>query len=169
MSDSKASCLCGAVKIVAADVNPKFSVCHCQSCRTWGGAPFFAVQCGTQVTFEGEENIKIYPSSAWASRGFCTECGTHLFYKVKASGEYNMPVGLFPDIKGLTMDMQYFSDARPSYYSTSSMANVSQTTELTIAFASKLDCDSVTNKNALVDSLGHFCTSCSNDVGTSTQ
>ena len=79
MADSKASCLCGAVKIVAAEVNPKFTVCHWQSCRTWGGAPFFAVQCGTNVMFEGEENIKIYPSSSWASRGFCSECGTHLF------------------------------------------------------------------------------------------
>ena len=138
MSDSKASCLCGAVTIVAVDVNPKFSVCHCQSCRTWGGAPFFAVQCGTQVTFEGEENIKIYPSSAWASRGFCSECGTHLFYKIKASGEYNMPVGLFPDLKGLTMNMQYFSDARPSYYCFTNQTKEMTTAEIMAYFADKM-------------------------------
>ncbi|TOK94743.1 GFA family protein, partial [Vibrio parahaemolyticus] len=47
MSYSEASCLCGSVKITAENINPNFTVCHCQSCRTWGGAPFFAVKCGT--------------------------------------------------------------------------------------------------------------------------
>ncbi|PKF48668.1 GFA family protein [Enterovibrio nigricans] len=116
MAHSKTSCLCGQVKITAEEVNPKFTVCHCQSCRTWGGAPYFAVKCGTKVKIEGEDNIKMYESSSWASRGFCSECGTHLFYKLKATGEYNMPVGLFSDLPDLEMDMQYFSDARPSYY-----------------------------------------------------
>ncbi len=116
MSYSEASCLCGAVKITAESINPKFAVCHCESCRTWGGAPFFALQCGTQVKIESDDKVKMYQSSSWASRGFCTECGTHLFYQVKATGDYNMPVGLFPDLKGLEMDTQYFSDVRPSYY-----------------------------------------------------
>jgi hypothetical protein len=117
MSKSKkTTCLCGVVKITVKKINPKFTVCHCGSCRTWGGAPFFAVQCGTNVTIEGSDKVKVYDSSSWASRGFCTECGTHLFYKFKESGEYNMPVGLFPNLEGLEMDMQYFSDLRPSYY-----------------------------------------------------
>lgn len=113
---STASCLCGGVKITANDINPKFTVCHCESCRGWGGAPFFAVQCGTNVNIEGEDKVKAYESSPWASRGFCVDCGTHLFYKFKASGDYNIPVGLFKNLDGLEMDMQYFSDSRPNYY-----------------------------------------------------
>lgn len=70
----------------------------------------------------------MYESSSWASRGFCTECGTHLFYKLKASGEYNMSVGLFPNLAGLEMDMQYFIDVRPGYYCFSN-----QTKEMTAA------------------------------------
>ncbi|GHA34202.1 GFA family protein [Photobacterium aphoticum] len=116
MAHSQASCLCGQVTITAEDINPKFTVCHCESCRAWGGAPFFAVKCGTKVHIKGEENIKMYASSNWASRGFCMNCGTHLFFKFNASGEYNMPVGLFSDLAGLEMDMQYFSDMRPDYY-----------------------------------------------------
>lgn len=116
MLNSTASCLCGSVKITAREINPKFSVCHCESCRTWGGAPFFAVQCGTKVEIEGEEKIKIYESSSWASRGFCSDCGTHLFYKLKKTGDYNMPVGIFQNLTGLEMDTQYFSDQRPAYY-----------------------------------------------------
>jgi hypothetical protein len=114
--NSKASCLCGSVEITALEINPKFTVCHCNSCRTWGGAPFFAVQCGTNITIEGNKKIKMYESSLWASRGFCSDCGTHLFYKLKKSGEYNMPVGIFQNLKELKMDIQYFSDQRPDYY-----------------------------------------------------
>ncbi len=125
---AQASCLCGSVKINASEINPKFTVCHCDSCRAWGGAPFFAVHCGTNVDIEGSEKVKVYQSSSWASRGFCSDCGTHLFYKLKKSGEYNIPVGMFKGLKGLEMDMQYFSDQRPDYYCFSN-----QTKEMTRA------------------------------------
>jgi len=138
MSQSEANCLCGAVKITAEQINPKFTVCHCQSCRTWGGAPFFAVKCGTKVQIEGNENVKMYDSSSWASRGFCKECGTHLFYKFKANGEYNMPVGMFPKLKGLEMDMQYFSDMRPSYYCFSNKTKEMTTDEIMAYFAADI-------------------------------
>lgn len=59
----------------------------------------------------------MYDSSSWASRGFCSKCGTHLFYKFKKTGEYNMPLGLFPKLKDLEMDIQYFTDKRPDCYS----------------------------------------------------
>ena len=132
-------CLCGSVKITANQVNPKFSVCHCETCRTWGGAPFFAVQCGTDVTIEGKGNIKVYESSTWASRGFCSECGTHLFCQFKKTGEYNMPVGLFPNLKDLQMDMQYFSDKRPSYYQFANESQEMTEAEIQAYFAEEVE------------------------------
>ncbi len=116
MLSSKASCLCGAVEITANEINPQFTVCHCDSCRKWGGGPFFAVKCGPNVSIGGADKVKMYESSSWASRGFCSECGTHLFYKFKQTGDYNMPVGLFNELSGIAMSMQYFSDKRPDYY-----------------------------------------------------
>ena len=135
MLNSKASCLCGSVKITATEIDPKFTVCHCDSCRTWGGGPFFAVQCGENVEIEGNEKITVYESSSWATRGFCSECGTHLFYKLKANGSYNMPVGIFPNLNGLEMDMQYFSDQRPSYYCFSNKTKEMTRTEIMEYFA----------------------------------
>ncbi|MEH6444655.1 MAG: GFA family protein [Oceanospirillaceae bacterium] len=132
------SCLCGSVKISVAQINPKFSVCHCQACRTWGGAPFFAVQCGTQVTFENADKIKLFDSSAWAQRGFCQECGTHLFYRLKKTGAYNMPVGLFPILKDLEMDIQYFSDTKPDYYCFSNNTKEMTETQIMAYFADQV-------------------------------
>lgn len=133
-----ASCLCGSVKFIVEKVSPKFSVCHCDSCRTWGGGPFFAVQCGTDVKIEGSEHVKMYKSSSWASRGFCSNCGTHLFYKLKKTGEYNMPLGLFPNLKNMTMDVQYFSDKRPGYYHFSNKTKEMTKEEILKYFASSI-------------------------------
>ena len=111
-----ASCLCGQVKITAEEVKPDVSACHCQSCRGWGGGPFLAVQCGTKVQFEGQEHIKEYDSSAWAKRGFCQSCGTHLYFYFKKAEAYNMPVGIFENLEGLAMAMQFYIDKKPDYY-----------------------------------------------------
>lgn len=138
MSESITNCLCGGVKITVAKINPKFTVCHCDSCRSWGGAPFFAVQCGADVKIDGSDKVKTYDSSSWACRGFCIDCGTHLFYKFKESGEYNMPVGLFPNLTGLEMDMQYFSDQRPEYYCFSNQTKEMTRDEIMTYFASKM-------------------------------
>lgn len=123
-----ASCLCGSVKITAQEINPNFSVCHCDTCRTWGGGPYFSLQCGADVKIEGDENVTVYDSSKWASRGFCSICGTHLFYRLKKSGEYTMPVGIFSKLENLRMEIQYFKDKRPDYYCFSN-----ETKELTAA------------------------------------
>ncbi|MFK7855551.1 MAG: GFA family protein [Granulosicoccus sp.] len=138
MSSASASCLCGAIKITANQIDPKFTVCHCESCRQWGGAPYFAVKCGTDVSFVGEDKIKTYQSSSWASRGFCADCGTHLFYKFDESGEYNMPVGLFSDLSDLEMDMQYFSDQRPGYYCFENKTKELSRAEIMAYFAQKV-------------------------------
>lgn len=138
MLSSKASCLCGAVKITANEINPKFSVCHCDSCRGWGGGPFFALQCGTDVSIEGSEKVKMYESSSWASRGFCVDCGTHLFYKLNKSGDYNMPLGIFENLEGLEMDIQYFSDSRPDYYCFSNETKEMTRAEIMAYFAKQV-------------------------------
>lgn len=133
-----AKCLCGSVKIAASNINPKFTVCHCDSCRAWGSGPFFAVQCGTQVSFDGTEHISEYDSSPWACRAFCGNCGTHLYYRLKKTQGYNMPVGLFSDMQDLVMDMQYFSDKRPDYYCFSNKSKEMTEAEIYAHFAADL-------------------------------
>ena len=109
------SCLCGAVRIVAK-VGTSVGACHCSMCRTWGGGPLLAVDCGTDATFEGEGSIRTYRSSEWAERGFCSTCGSHLFYRLVATGQCMVPPGLFHSEEGLTFDHQVFIDEKPPYY-----------------------------------------------------
>jgi hypothetical protein len=90
--------------------------CHCGNCRKWGGGPMMTVECDTEVSFEGEELIKVYSSSDWAERGFCENCGSHLFYRLKSSGQYYMPIGLFDGDNPRQFTHQVFIDEKPDYY-----------------------------------------------------
>ncbi len=120
MSDTyigRGSCLCGATGIEAQKIAQNVGACHCGMCRKWGGGPLMAVDCGTEVTLIGEEDITVFESSEWAERGFCRKCGTHLFYRLKENKQYIVPVGLI-NLGGdkFVFDHQIFVDEKPSYY-----------------------------------------------------
>ena len=74
------------------------------------------VDCGADVSFDGEENISVFDSSAWAERGFCSKCGSHLFYRLKENRQHLMPVGLFERQDSFVFDHQVFIDEKPSFY-----------------------------------------------------
>ena len=109
-------CLCSAISIHAKTASPNVGACHCSMCRKWGGGPLLATDCGNEVHFEGEQNISVYNSSDWAERGFCKQCGSHIFYRLKQTGQFIMPVGLFDQNEKLVFDHQVFIEEKPHYY-----------------------------------------------------
>ncbi|MDX1504502.1 MAG: GFA family protein [Spongiibacter sp.] len=109
----KGKCLCGNIEVEAADT-PDLALCHCSMCRRWSGGPMFAVHCGTDVNFHGSTPTR-YSSSDWAERGFCPNCGTHLFYHLLPNNDYILPAGLFQD-QGFELATEIFIDEKPSYY-----------------------------------------------------
>lgn len=110
------SCLCGAVGITANKASKQVGACHCGMCRKWGGGPFMEIDCGTEVSFKGEENITVYNSSDWVERGFCKQCGSHLFYRLKETRQHMVPVGIFDDPAPFVFKHQVFIDKKPSFY-----------------------------------------------------
>ena len=107
-------CLCGAVTITAAD-GSTMDACHCGTCRNWGGGPFMTVHPAS-VQIDGKDRIKAYRSSDWAERGFCGECGTHLYYHLLPRDEYFLAAGLFAESAGFTFKRQIFVDKKPAGY-----------------------------------------------------
>ena len=110
----KGNCLCGAVGFTSPEAR-NIGVCHCGFCRRWSGGPMLAVHCGPKVEFTGAEHIAVYPSSDWAERAFCKTCGTHLYYKLLATGEYFVPAGAF-DSNDFQLASQIYIDKKPPYY-----------------------------------------------------
>ena len=134
--EAKARCLCGAVEMHSDAISSEVGACHCNMCRKWGGGAFMALECVGELKISGEENIISYPSSEWAERGFCSTCGTHLFYKVTSNNQYMVPAGLFNVEDKLNFDHQIFVDEKPKYYSFSNKTENLTGAEAMAQFAS---------------------------------
>lgn len=119
----KGKCLCGSIEVEATEQS-NVELCHCTMCRRWAGGPMFAVHCGSEVSFTGDSPAS-FKSSDWAERGFCSKCGTHLFYHLLPNNEYILPAGLFQD-QAFSLSREIFIDEKPTYYAFSN-----QTTKLT--------------------------------------
>ena len=108
-------CLCGAVQYTADEVDTDLHGCHCSMCRRWGGGPALAASVGN-VTFEGTEHITRYASSEWAERGFCSVCGSNLYYRLTAADHYIMQMGTFDDQSDFTVTGEIYIDEKPEGY-----------------------------------------------------
>ncbi len=85
-------------------------------CRNWGGGPMLAIDCADKMKISNETSVTRYPSSEWAERGFCTHCGTHLFYYLKPANQYHLPIGLLEASASFNFTHQIFIDEKPDYY-----------------------------------------------------
>ncbi len=110
------SCLCGSVTVTATDVEPSIGACHCAMCRKWSSSPIQTIDCGSDVQMTGEDCIGVFNSSDWAERGFCKNCGSALFYRVKGNNNHFMSAGLFGDLDGFVFDHEVFIDEKPDFY-----------------------------------------------------
>lgn len=115
------SCLCGAVRFEIKGAPATTGACHCSMCRKWSGGVFLGIEVAPgAVSFSGEANVTIYPSSAWAERGFCRTCGSSLFYRITAEGPhkggYHFGLGALDDANGIALTDEIFIDEKPDGY-----------------------------------------------------
>lgn len=77
-------CFCGKIKY-EIDLPLKFVAHdHCSICRRISGAPFVTwagVQENQFHLLSGEESLKKFKTTADAEREFCSNCGSHLFFR----------------------------------------------------------------------------------------
>jgi hypothetical protein len=118
MDRRSGGCLCGAARFHGTVEQHEFSACHCDMCRRWGSGPFFAVNA-SNVVFDDETSVSRHRTSGWAERGFCTTCGSNLFYRLVNQGDaagYEISVGALDDQSGLKLIGEIFVDRNPGVY-----------------------------------------------------
>lgn len=77
-------CLCGAVAFECTLPSKWVAHCHCSLCRRAHGAAFVTWAGFEQSRFRytaGEQQLRWYRSTPEAERGFCTHCGSTLFFR----------------------------------------------------------------------------------------
>lgn len=127
-------CLCGSVSLTCTLEKDTFDACHCGMCRKWGGGPAMCVEAGADLQFQGKEFISSYNSSDWAERGFCKQCGTHLFYRLKSGKFTSLPLGLIDNAENLKFDVQIFIDNKPTQYDFANKTKMMTQSEVEAAF-----------------------------------
>ena len=130
-------CLCGSVTITANPKHATFDACHCRMCRTWGGGPVMTIEGGDLSKIEGEEFVSVFNSSDWAERGFCKNCGTHLFYRLKGKNFINFHAGLFKEADHFKFKVQIYVDAKPSCYDFANQTAMMTEAEVIAMFSGK--------------------------------
>ncbi len=115
ITEKSGRCLCGKVSYTVAAATLHHHACHCGTCRRWAGGPAFAAAV-KDVSWRGDDFVRRYASSEWAERGFCGDCGTHLFFHFKPTDDYYISVGSFDDDSDFRLVGEIYVDAQPPGY-----------------------------------------------------
>ncbi|RSL92228.1 hypothetical protein CDV31_015258 [Fusarium ambrosium] len=77
-------CLCGSC-----------STCQCSQCRKNGGSliAYFHQLPASSVAFTSQTTLSRYHATEGCARGFCTACGSWLFWRREDAGTISMSVG----------------------------------------------------------------------------
>lgn len=110
------TCLCGAVTIHVKVPAATIDACHCAMCVRWGGSAYLSTRMADEHSINGEQYVTRYRSSKWAERGFCNQCGSHLFFTYLPANKTSFSPGLFADADGFSMKEEIFIEAKPDYY-----------------------------------------------------
>jgi len=116
----KGSCLCGAVRFeVANKPEKKPEACHCSQCRKQTSHFFAAVNVlRKDLIVHGEDKVAWYQSSEKVRRGFCSTCGSALFWNPNIEGYQYIAVamGAFDGKTGLRLAKHTFVADKGDYY-----------------------------------------------------
>jgi hypothetical protein len=118
MTDTQAGgCLCGAVRFETTGPLREVIFCHCSQCRKQTGLYIAATSVKSDaLDLRGAENITWFASSEFAKRGFCSTCGTPLFWKPNDEARYAILAGAFDDPSCLTPGYHICTEGRAGFY-----------------------------------------------------
>ncbi|MEM9006059.1 MAG: GFA family protein [Cyanobacteria bacterium P01_F01_bin.86] len=110
-------CLCKAIAF-SIPTPSRFDVCHCVDCRRWHGAPAIGID-STEVTLLNDApTLTWFNSSTMAERGFCSTCGTSLFYRLKSNrSKWSVYMGSLTKIpQNIPLGYQSFLGQKLDFY-----------------------------------------------------
>lgn len=116
-SPRKGGCLCGAVRFSARLASLDVSACHCSMCRGISSGAEYSLHAAPAdaVRFEGEA-LRVWQSSEVAERGFCSICGSGLFWRRLDGSEIALSAGAFDSDEGFSLADEIFCESKPGYY-----------------------------------------------------
>lgn len=112
----RGSCLCGGVTYELHGPLRSIVACHCVQCRKSSGHYVAATQSlAADMTIQGK-SLAWYRSSEQAERGFCSSCGSNLFWRRIGNAYVSIFAGTIDGPTGLKMESQLYIEFAGDYY-----------------------------------------------------
>lgn len=111
-----ASCLCGGVAFRLPGPAGDIHACHCTQCRKLSGhysASFDADEAG--VVYSASATLAEYATPGGGRRGFCTGCGSSLWFKAQ-DGAFSVEAGVVDGPTGGRLAQHIFVADKGDYY-----------------------------------------------------
>jgi hypothetical protein len=112
MSHLTGGCQCGAVRFVAETDRRVAGVCHCRMCQRAVGNVFMAEASVERERLRWDGEPKVYRSSPVATRGFCANCGTPLYFSYDGSRYIDLMIGAVDQADELVPTVQCGVESR---------------------------------------------------------
>ncbi len=109
-------CLCGSVTYRVTGEPEKASACHCSQCRRQSGHVWASAQVEDDGIDIAGDTLTWYRSSDTAKRGFCSDCGSYLFWILDGEGKTSFSLGSLDAPTGLTLEKHIFVADKGDYY-----------------------------------------------------
>jgi hypothetical protein len=117
MSATRGRCLCGGVQFRVNGPLRAVVYCHCKMCRRSSGHILAATACALpHLSIDRSESLRWYESSAHAKRGFCSVCGSNLFWKPASGTHMSIMAGTLDEPTGIQAVSHIHVDMKGDYY-----------------------------------------------------
>jgi hypothetical protein len=111
------SCLCGGVSFEVDGPLRPILMCHCTQCRKQTGLYGAFTACDdNHLRFTSDKTLSWYRASDTASRGFCKNCGSLLFWKGDGTRHTSFTAGSLDGETGLKIDGHIYCASKGDYY-----------------------------------------------------
>lgn len=113
----RGSCLCGAVRFTVEGELHSPDACHCSQCRKHSGHYFVSTDVPrSAVTIEGADKVGWFQSSAKVRRGFCSVCGSSLFWDPLQRDWIGIAMGAFDTPTHTRIAVHVYMAEKGDYY-----------------------------------------------------
>ena len=113
----RGGCLCGAVRYEVTGPLRPVAFCHCEQCRRQTGLYYAATSAMlADLKVVGEDLVTWFAASDEAERGFCSRCGSALFWQRNGAARRSILAGSLDLAGGLVANRHIFVGGRPEWY-----------------------------------------------------
>ncbi len=113
----KGSCQCGSVRFELMEVPTSPTACHCIQCRKQSGHYLASANIQkSAISITGAEHLTWYRSSEKVRRGFCSKCGSWLFWEPVFQDWTSVSLGSIDGKTGLKLERHIFVSEKGDYY-----------------------------------------------------